>query len=666
MTAPHQNLLGTSGAVDTEETDPNFNQTVLLLHGDGTNGGQNNSFLDSSSSGHTITRYGNATQGTFNPFLGDGQYSNFFDGNADYLRIASSSDFVMGTGNFTIEFFAYFLDAGAGGFVTVESTGGMAFYYTGSYFTLSARGGGQAEYVKYTHTPALNTWHHIAVCRSGTGSNETALFFNGSRVAQSTNDLDYTVQAVLDIGDINAVTGYDFNGYLSNLRIVKGSSVYDTSSSSITVPSTALTAIDSNTKLLTCQSNRFVDNSTSGHTISINGAPKVVPFSPFAPTASYSESVHGGSAYFDGSGDYLNIPTSNDLDFGTGDFTLEFWLYPNEALGWHLFLSAPQNTTIQIGYDTGNGPRYLYFYNGANIITGTGVTSLIAFSFNHVALVRQGTTISLFSNGNRVGTATYSSNVSFSNLDIARYHGGGYDMNSHMSSIRAVKGSAVYNPSSTTYTIPTTPLASTGSETKLLLNFTNASIIDSTMKNNLETVDNAQIDTSIKKFGTGSIQFDGSGDYLTGTNQPYITIGYSSYTFECFVYITTGVQTYHGLLSIVGGIQFQLSNELMRLSSASAQILIADGGDEVALNTWTHLAFVKDSSTDSLKFFKDGTLIKSGTDATNWNHTGALQVGRIFNSSTYDIEGYIDEARLTLAPRYSSSFTAPTKSHPNK
>ena len=47
MTAPHQNLLGMSGAADTEETDPNFNQTVLLLHGDGTNGGQNNTFIDS-------------------------------------------------------------------------------------------------------------------------------------------------------------------------------------------------------------------------------------------------------------------------------------------------------------------------------------------------------------------------------------------------------------------------------------------------------------------------------------------------------------------------------------------------------------------------------------------------------------------------------------------
>jgi hypothetical protein len=73
MTAPHQNLLGISGAVAEEETDPNFNQTVLLLDGDGTNGGQNNTFLDSSTNNFSITRNGTPTQGTFNPFLGEGQ-----------------------------------------------------------------------------------------------------------------------------------------------------------------------------------------------------------------------------------------------------------------------------------------------------------------------------------------------------------------------------------------------------------------------------------------------------------------------------------------------------------------------------------------------------------------------------------------------------------------
>ena len=65
--------------------DPFFEQTVLLLHGDGTNGAQNNTFLDSSSNNFTITRNGNTTQGTFTPFsLAAGEWSNFFYGNGDY------------------------------------------------------------------------------------------------------------------------------------------------------------------------------------------------------------------------------------------------------------------------------------------------------------------------------------------------------------------------------------------------------------------------------------------------------------------------------------------------------------------------------------------------------------------------------------------------------
>ena len=46
-------------------TDSYFGQTSLLLHGDGTNAGQNNTFLDGSTNAFTITRNGNTTQGSF-------------------------------------------------------------------------------------------------------------------------------------------------------------------------------------------------------------------------------------------------------------------------------------------------------------------------------------------------------------------------------------------------------------------------------------------------------------------------------------------------------------------------------------------------------------------------------------------------------------------------
>jgi len=50
------------------DSDPYFNYTTLLLPGNGTNGAQNNTFVDSSTNAFTITRNGNTTQGTFSPF----------------------------------------------------------------------------------------------------------------------------------------------------------------------------------------------------------------------------------------------------------------------------------------------------------------------------------------------------------------------------------------------------------------------------------------------------------------------------------------------------------------------------------------------------------------------------------------------------------------------
>ena len=61
-------------------TDPYFNQTILLLNDTGTNGAQNNTFVDSSTNNFTITRNGNTTQGSVNPYQPTGYWSGSFNG----------------------------------------------------------------------------------------------------------------------------------------------------------------------------------------------------------------------------------------------------------------------------------------------------------------------------------------------------------------------------------------------------------------------------------------------------------------------------------------------------------------------------------------------------------------------------------------------------------
>ena len=101
-------LTGVAGNVVI--TDQYFNYTTLLLPGNGTNGANNNTFIDSGTAnsgvGFSITRNGNTTQGTFTPFSQTG-WSNYFDGTDDYLSVADSAVLRPGAGAFTLEAWIY-------------------------------------------------------------------------------------------------------------------------------------------------------------------------------------------------------------------------------------------------------------------------------------------------------------------------------------------------------------------------------------------------------------------------------------------------------------------------------------------------------------------------------------------------------------------------------
>jgi hypothetical protein len=314
--------------------DPYFEYTTLLLPGNGTNGAQNNTFLDGSTNNFTITRNGNTTQGTFSPFSQTG-WGNYFDGDGDYFTATANAAYTLGTNDHTIECWFYLDGTQQSSSTIFAYASGSTNTSTNSYFfsvgntsgnlLLGNGSGGWGVNISFT-TPSKNTWHHLAIVRNG---NVFTLYIDGvSTGTPATYSANIASQSSFPFEIGGQVTGTGtlgstaFKGYISNFRVVNGTAVY---TSAFTPPTSSLTAI-TNTVLLTCQSNRFIDNSSNNFTITRNGDTRVVAFSPFNPSASWSAATYGGSGYFDGNGDYLTV--SGGLPSGQGTaFTLECWVY---------------------------------------------------------------------------------------------------------------------------------------------------------------------------------------------------------------------------------------------------------------------------------------------------------------------------------------------------
>jgi hypothetical protein len=182
---------------------------------------------------------------------------------------------------------------------------------------------------------------------------------------------------------------YKFTGYVSNLRVVKGTALY---TSAFTPSTTALTAI-TNTSLLTCRSNRFIDNSTNNFTLTAGGTPRVQEFQTFNLPASYNAATYGGSSYFNGTNDYIYLGTNSALNLGTGNFTLEFTVYNNSFTN-SSSVNQPNRSIFASGNSgwgsgavglvggTGSGGLalklgcYDYASNGDGIVADTGPQTL--------------------------------------------------------------------------------------------------------------------------------------------------------------------------------------------------------------------------------------------------------------------------------------------------
>jgi len=554
--------------------------------------------------------------------------SYHFDGNGDYLQIADNADFDL-PGEFSYEFWFYRTGSSSGTYQAIlgangSGSSGLAFYITQS-------SGGLSVYQSDWHflnaaTVEDKTWNHVLLMRDS--ANLLQLFLNGNRVASATDATafyDNSSGSGTRIGYDISANGY-FKGFITDVRIVKGSTGEYSSGTTITVPAGPLTAI-TNTKLLLSGTNsKITDRSQFYHFPNLYGN-----------VASSSAQQHFGenTLAFDGNGDRIvldraAIPLGDDIDW-----TIETWVRSPSADATRVDLisqyeASPADGRMGIYFASS---KLVFFQSNLSPSSLTGTTDVVNNQWHHVAVTNHVGTRRIYLDGNFEGSVSGTGHMLNTGTVIGDLGNGltnGAELNGYMHDVRITQGLVRYPYIAKPITLTTTnsgmqkpdgtfPAVSNASNTIFLACHADT-IVDGSGNNiSITTVGNAAVSSfapyvvqsEATPTGMKSVFFDGSSDRLDATLGT--TLGTADWTIEYWIYhdATTNGNEYH--------LEFNTSNPLtFYYRDSSNEDLFAmyhlgeiDGGN--VWNTfrpqrrkWYHLAWVHYDSTGKVALFVNG------------------------------------------------------------
>ena len=724
-------------------------QTSLLLTTP-----NNASYLtDTSSYAQTVT----AVNGPTSSALGPSTYigSILFNGTNQYLTIARATQFNYSTNDFTWEMWIYPTSATwtSGTFYLMDhgpsasaNQGTLVYYNNGLRYVNYYNSYGYPPATAGINYPSLftigggpitaNTWTHVAVCRQNLVTN---MFINGKLVSSGPDPYNFATQSgapftspivspasqsvYIGIGSNGAGP---FKGNISNVRIVNGVSVYNVGnftppvqplpavqvSNNIGSPSKSINSNQTSLLVSTPYNSNFLtDGSFNGVTLTQQTVGQY-PSSTYTLTSNSANPFNSngsiftpGSIFFNGSSQYLSIPSNANLNFSTGDFTVEAWINTTAANAGDFFIISSTGTG---GFFFGYNPVAAQYGWGRTAVDWDGYSGFTRTDnvWQHIAISRQGTSIRMFLNGvQSVAAQTNSTAYDLSlTSTVVGWQSGGYYFPGYMSNVRVVKGTAVYTqnfiPTSGPFTnnqtfnqsgIPSCPVQS--SQTSLLLTTPSNSSYLTDSSNNAFTVTNVGTATStpFNPFtgnytilaNPGSVLFNGSSQYLTVTGSTTaFDMGTGSFTIEGWVYLTAypaGGIANGGLFGTAGGspatsgYYFNLGQDINSLrvtSNASGSWqddLTVGTGDGVPLNAWTHLAMVKNG--DNLTIYKNGINVatRSGVSSYNYSNQYAPIPNEGYVGYSNDgagtiryVQGYISNLRVVKGVAvYTANFVPP-------
>ena len=679
-----KSLVYTSAFTPSTSPLTNITNTSLLTC-------QNSTISDNSTNAFAITNNGSAStdrvQTTF--------YKNNFSGASQYLRVPYSSAFDFSQSTWTLE--CWFKANAFDLVILSKDTYGTNFdfvmYVSATSIFCSTAGTAQNYSVTTGLTLSTGVWYHLAMVRSAGTLN---YFLNGVKYgAGSGMGITNASQSYVTLGCYSWNNPNSFmNGSVSNLRMVQGTALY---TANFTPPTQQLTAI-SGTTFLTHQSPTIVDNSPNAITITnFNGvtaeAPVLLknilkrqyPDGTFQTLGDIDEYTITNSKYCiqTDTGKYLSIASSSGgtLDLTTSTvFTIEAWVYITALNSGENSIISNRDAGSTGGFDfrINTSSQLQFYYTGGSILNTT--TTLSLNTWYHVAVVRNGATVTLYING--VSSAT---NASFSNgTNVAQKIsiGGSQDDTTcnhkgYISNLRVIKGTALYTAA---FTPPLTGL--TAITNTQLLTCQSSTIVDNST-NAFTITNNGSVTTNNIQSTTYGANLNG-GNYLS-IAQAAGAIGTGTFTIEAWVRPTSFAssptimessywyQGYNGgwtsYISTSGTIIFSASNGAW---NTYPTILTTTG--TVPLNDWSHIAIVRDSNNFISVYINGVSAVTpvSYSASLNYNNGSigssyALRVGsHIADSGFYQgFSGSISNARITSTAVYTGPFLIPKRALTN-
>jgi len=626
-----------------------------------------------------------------------------FNGTNQYLSMASNAGLNFGTGDFTVEAWVYPNSLASDWFI-ISSSGSGGFFFGFNSTAIVGFGWGRTAVAwdyRVAGNATVGVWQHVAVTRSGTSMR---LFVNGTQSGTT-----QTIATAYDLSTTSTTIGsqgaaYYLSGYISNLRVVKGSAVY---TANFTPPQSVLPAVTNTSLLLNVvDSASFItDNSPNAFALTNNNTATYNVNSPFGIN-------NTGSINLAGNTQWLSIPSSTGLNLGDPgypttvsgpDFTIELWFYCTSFSSGVTIINkdgVAATSYSQYGYSISSG-GVLTFYvgHGDNASTGTGtvqnftVGTVSLNTWYHVAACQSSTNqIKVFLNGTLVSTTTRTQLM----VDGGKPLLVGWEQDQstasrfpgYITNFRILKNTALYSTSFT----PAGPLYPI-TNTSVLLNACDSSIFlrDSSQTNATVTNNGTATFSSFRpqtgfllasqrmtsagmleiinqfdevSFTPGSWALSGSSGVTVGNSSVFALPG--DFTVEFFFYLSSVPSTEIDFWESQTTSSFRI---LKRGSSSglsydayggTSYLIVADAS--IPTNAWNHVAVSRTGTTVQAYF--NGTRTINQTDATSFaaptaNYSVGCRVG-----GTNGLSGSISNFRLITGAGMYTGATIPVPSAP--